>query len=166
MTPILAEHWPNWLEFWNLICLDSFCLSVTVTKTQDADGHPTSALIYQKKSGLLLVGRSRQQLTRVGFQHAARVTEVLGVLDDGNLCHPDDHCVGPHLGGRRGVVAIGDVMKGTGGVIVITDNRGRAWGAVKEKRRGGEKGEKGFHTFRNCDHISKEQVEKRWRVEA
>lgn len=126
MTPILVEHWLKRLEFRNLICLDFFCLSVAVTKTQDADGHPTPALIYQEKSGLLLVDRSRQQLTRVGFQHAARVTEVLGVLDDGNLCHPDDHCVGAHLGGRRGVVAIGDVMKGAGRVVVITDNRGRA----------------------------------------
>lgn len=97
-----------------------------MSQTQDTDGHPTPALIYQKKSGLRLVDRSRQQLTRVGFQHAARVTEVLGVLDDGNLCHPDDHCVGAHLGGRRGVVAIGDVMKGAGRVIVVTDNRGRA----------------------------------------
>lgn len=84
------------------------------------------AWIYQKRSGLLLVNRRRQELTRVGFQHAARVAEVLGVLDDGNLCHPDDHGVWAHLGGRRGVVAIGDVMKRAGGVIVITDDRGGA----------------------------------------
>lgn len=109
--------------FRNLICLASF---MSQSKTHDADDHPTPALIYQKRSGLLLVDRRRQQLTRVGFQHAARVTEVLGVLDDGNLCHPDDHGIGAHLGGRWGVVAIGDVMKGAGRVIVITDNRGRA----------------------------------------
>lgn len=99
---------------------------MSLSQRHNADGHPTPALIYQEKSGLLLVDRSRQQLTRVRFQHAARVSEVLGVLDDGNLCHPDDHCVGAHLGGRRGIVAIGDVMKGAGRVIVITDNRGRA----------------------------------------
>lgn len=87
----------------------------------------------RKGSELLLVDRRRQQLTRVGFQHAARVSEVLGVLDNGNLCHSDDHGVGAHLGGWRGVVAIGDVMKGAGRVIVITDNRGRAWGKEEEK---------------------------------
>lgn len=62
------------------------------------------------------------QLTRVCLKNAASVAEVLRVLDDWDLCHSDDDGVGAHLRGRRGVVAVGDVVERTGRVIIVTDD--------------------------------------------
>lgn len=97
---------------------------------RDAGRHPAVTLhgFIGKGPGY----RAPRSLTRVRFQHADGVTEVLRVLDDRNLCHPNDHCVWTHLRGRRGVVAIGDVMEGAGRVVVVADDRGGAWGATEE----------------------------------
>lgn len=62
------------------------------------------------------------QLTRVRLQNAATVGEVQRVLDDWDLCHSDDDGVGAHLRRRWSVVAIGDVVKRAGGVIIVTDD--------------------------------------------
>lgn len=66
-------------------------------------------------------------LTRVSFQKAVCASEVLRVLDHGDLGHADDHGIRAHLRGGRRVAAVGDVVKRRGRVVVVADHRGRSW---------------------------------------
>ena len=60
------------------------------------------------------------------------MSEVLGVLDDGDARHPDDHGVGAGLQRARADDAVVDVVEGAGRVLLATDHRYRTWGTDRQ----------------------------------